>query len=346
MICIEDSIKLAEDKRMLERPLPDIEAYRYYLMAKHEILSYSGEALARALEYLETGERIVGKNVLLLSTKGQVYWQYVNAGISSDNDYLVKARECANQALEIDANSAHAFRLLGLVSVQEGDSQRAVLLLKRAIVSDPNDSDSLSWYSAVCGLSGKAHAAMPLARRILEIDPLTPVYRFVPGLLSLMGGEFADALPSFDEAIRLDPENSMLLWCRGQVLALCQRTSEAIAQFHAIENNYPGTFFAQLGTFMQAALKGDSVAAEQAATEELKEISSCDPHYSWSMAQAYALLGDTKASILWLERAMQKGFINYPMISRWDPLLASIRYTPEFEDLADRMRERWENFEV
>ena len=331
---------------MLARPLPDIEAYRYYLMAKHEILNYSGDALARALEYLETGERIVGKNVLLLSAKGQVYWQYVNAGISSDPEYLVKAKQCAEEALQIDPNSAHAYRLLGLVSVQEGDSQKAVHLLKKAIVSDPNDSDTLSWYSAICGLSGKAHAAMPLARRILEIDPLTPVYRFVPGLLSLMGGDFADAIPSFDEAIKLDPGNAMLLWCRGQTLSLCERKFDAVAQFEEIESAHPGHFFAQMGSLMPAALNGDRKAADSVATDELKEIAACDPHYSWNMAQCYSLLGDAKTAVAWLERALDKGFINYPMISRWDPLLASIRHNPVYDDLIDRVRERWENFEV
>jgi len=336
----------AEDQHMHERPLPDVEAYRYYLMAKHEILNYSEDALARALEYLDTGEGIVGKNALLLAAKGQVYWQYINAGISSDTDYLAKARDCANQALEIDPDSAHAHRLLGLISVQEGDSQRAVHLLKRAIAADPNDSDTLSWYSAVCGLSGKAHAAMPLARRILEIDPLTPVYRFIPGLLSLMGGEFADALPSFEDAIRLDPSNTMLLWCRGQILALLRRDEEAIAQFRAIQQIDPVHFFSQLGAVMQAALVGDREAFNRAATSELLQISEHDPHYSWNLAQCFALVGDTEKSLSWINTAMSKGFINYPMISRWDPLLTPIRKTPQFDSLVDRLRERWENFEV
>ena len=336
----------AEDRQMVARPMPDPDAYRYYLMAKHEILNYTGEALARALKYIEMGERLVGKNVLLLSAKGQVYWQYVNAGISSDPEYLAKAKACASEALALDPESAHALRLLGLIAAQEGETQRAVHLLKKSIAADPNDSDTLSWYSAICGLSGKAHAAMPIARRIREIDPLTPVYRFVPGLLSLMAGEFADALPPFDEAIELDPANSMLLWCRGQVLTLCHRNNEAIAQFQAIEKNHPGHFFAQMGTLMQSALNGDSESSKKLATEELTQIASCDPHYSWYMAQCNSLLGDAPNALRWLETAMEKGFINYPMVSRWDPLLTNVRRTPGFDTLVKQLRTRWENFEV
>lgn len=51
----------AEDRQIVARQMPDANAYRYYLMAKHEILNYTGEALARALEYVEMGERLVGK---------------------------------------------------------------------------------------------------------------------------------------------------------------------------------------------------------------------------------------------------------------------------------------------
>jgi serine/threonine protein kinase/tetratricopeptide (TPR) repeat protein len=336
----------AEDEHLLDRPLPDINAYRYYLMAKHEILNYSSDALARALEYLRMGEALVGKNVLLLSAKGQVYWQYVNAGISSDPQYLVKAKDCADEALRLDPNSAHAFRLLGLISVQEGETRKAVQLLKRAIVADPNDSDTLAWYSAVCGLSGKAEAAMPIARRILEIDPLTPVYRFVPGLLSLMGGNFPDALPSFDDAIKMDPTNAMLLWCRGQVLALCGRTQDAITQLRELAKLHPDHFFTKLGDLMQAALVGDSEAATSIATEELLQIAGCDPHYSWSVAESYSLLGDTAKALAWIEKAMAKGFINFPMINQWDPLLQNARKDPQFSDLAERLHILWNEFEI
>lgn len=337
---------LSEVNHIVARPIPDVHAYEFYLKAKHEILNYSEAALARALEYLAQGERLVGKNVLLLSARGQVYWQYVNAGISSDPEYLIKAKQCADEALQLDPQSAHALRLLGLISVQEGKSQEAVRFLKQSIAADPNDSDSLSWYSAVCGLSGKAYAATPLAKRILEIDPLTPVYRFIPGLLALMGGEFLDALPSFEDAIRHDPANSMLQWCRGQSLALSQRKEDALQQFAQIEKSDPEHFFAKLAALMRAAFSQDPDGFDQVLTEDLKQIVGCDPHYAWFLAECYSLLDNPAQALHWLETAVQKGFIHYPMIGRWDPLLANARLAPAFPALLQRVRVLWENFEV
>ncbi|MGC2160295.1 MAG: protein kinase [Silvibacterium sp.] len=336
-----------EENRQLEaRPLSDMRAVQFYVKAKLEILNYSREGLDRALEYLTMGEQVVGRNALLLSTRGQVYWQFVNAGISSDPEHLARAKQCAAEAAELEPNSAHVLRLQGLICVQEGKSQEAVLLLKRSIAADPNDPDSLSWYSALCALCGKAHAAMPLARRILEIDPLTPVYRFVPGLLSLMAGEFADALPAFDDALRLDPANPMLLYLRGQALALDGKTSEAIIQFEAMERHCGDHYFCQLGGMMIDALRGDATAAERRSTPGFEEITAADPHYSWALAECCSLLGRLDDALAWLQKAVDKGFLNYPMIGRWDPLLAGVRGHAGFSGLLRRTRELWERFEV
>lgn len=334
-----------EEKRQLEaRILPDMRAVQFYSKAKQEILNYSREGLDRALEYLELGERVVGRNALLLSTRGQVHWQYVNAGISSDPEHLVRAKQCAAEAAELEPESAHVLRLQGLISLQEGKTQESALLLKRSIAVDPNDSDSLSWYSAICALSGKPHAAMPLARRILEIDPLTPVYRFVPGLLSLAAGEFADAIPSFDDAIRLDPANPLLLCLRGHALALAGRTDDAIAQFEVMPQHCGDHYFCQMGAVMAAALRGD--AADARITADFKEITAADPHWPWMLADCYSLLGQADLAMEWLRKGVDKGFLNYPMVGRWDPLLANARTHSDFPALLQTIRQRWERFEV
>ncbi len=337
----------AEDEHLLDRPLPDINAYRYYLMAKHEILNYSSDALARALEYLRMGEALVGKNVLLLSAKGQVYWQYVNAGISSDPQYLVKAKDCADEALRLDPKlrprlppaRSHQ-RAGGRDPESRSDSSSAP--------SSPTPTTPTRW-------PGTPPSAASAARRTQPCPSHGASSRSIPSHPSIASspdsshswrGNFPDALPSFDDAIKMDPTNAMLLWCRGQVLALCGRTQDAITQLRELAKLHPDHFFTKLGDLMQAALVGDSEAATSIATEELLQIAGCDPHYSWSVAESYSLLGDTAKALAWIEKAMAKGFINFPMINQWDPLLQNARKDPQFSDLAERLHILWTEFEI
>lgn len=48
----------------------------------------------------------------------------------------------------------------------------------------------------------------------------------------------------------------------------------------------------------------------------------------------------------WLTLSIERGFINYPFLSRHDPLLAPMREDPRFRQLMEVARERWERFEV
>jgi eukaryotic-like serine/threonine-protein kinase len=335
----------SEEMRLRDHAIPDVRAYEYYLKAKHEILTYSKEALKRALEYLKQGEQIVGENVVLLAAMGQVHWQFVNAGISSDPEHLANARRCADRILQIDPDSGHGQRLLGLIAVFEGDMQKSVRLLKRSLLSDPNDADTLSWLCAVYGLSGKAQVAMPMAQHLLQIDPLTPTYQFLPGLLSLFSGDFESAIGPFEKALQFDPGNAMLRFCRGHILALNRRTPEALEAFDSLASDNPESFFGQLSMFYRYALSGDRDAALRAAAEELKSTAAGDPHYAWNMAECFSLAGEDDEALRWVDTAISNGFLNYPLLDHIDPLLSRVRCAPGFTGLMQRVRVLWEAFE-
>jgi flavin-binding protein dodecin len=64
------------------------------------------------------------------------------------------------------------------------------------------------------------------------------------------------------------------------------------------------------------------------------------------LAGAYARAGDTDNAIRWLEVAVDRGFINHPFLTRVDPSLDNLRGEPRFQQLMERVRERWERFEV
>lgn len=336
----------AESLRLAEKPIQDIRAYEYYLRAKQEILSYSSEGLERALDYLKQGETIIGENVVILSAMGQVYWQFVNAGISTDPQYLENAERCARRILEIDAESGHGYRLLGLVEAAQGRTQEAVRLLKKSLESNPNDTDTLGWLCAICSLSGKGYAVASMAQRLIDIDPLTPMWQMVPGLVATLSGEFGRALAPFERALKCDPQNPMLQLAYAQILALNGRTEEAIALLEALLAVAGDTLFSHLGTFYRHALRGDKQAALLCVSKELTSGAGADLNYAWLMAQAYALIDETKSALEWVTIAVDRGFINFPLLHHLDPFLEKVRQEPGFAPLMQSTRERWEAFEA
>ncbi len=333
-------------ERIAEHPMPDVRAYEYYLRAKRELLSYSREALERALDYLEKGERIVGENVLLLSSRGQVHWQYVNAGIDPDPAHLHKAQECANRILELQPGSAHGHRLLGLVSVLEGRSQEAVRQLKRSLEIAPADPDSMAWLCSLCALSGKGQAVTAMASRLVEIDPLTPTYHFMPGFVALLCGDFEHAPGPFEAALRGEPSNQMLRLAYGQALLMKGERSRANEVFESLSAEAPDDFFGRLANAMKSGLAGDPQGIRSSLNEAVSAAASGDMNYAWIVGQAWALAGQNDESLRWLRTAVEHGFINYPMLSRFDPTLDKVRNDSGFTALLETARKAWEAFEV
>jgi hypothetical protein len=51
-------------------------------------------------------------------------------------------------------------------------------------------------------------------------------------------------------------------------------------------------------------------------------------------------------AIRWLTIAVDRGFINYPYLSQHDPFFESLSGLPEFQQLMDVVRDRWNRFEA
>jgi hypothetical protein len=84
----------------------------------------------------------------------------------------------------------------------------------------------------------------------------------------------------------------------------------------------------------------------QVLTDDLKKLLQADCQYSWHMASIYSFMDDSDKSIEWLENSVNRGFINYPMLNDYDPLLKNIRSEERFKKLMESTRVAWENFEV
>ena len=98
-----------------------------------------------------------------------------------------------------------------------------------------------------------------------------------------------------------------------------------------------------MGLLFQCALnKTDSDIMTSEAEDKLK----ADPEWTWLIADFYSMMDRKKEALHWLEHAINKGFINYPLFSQYDPFLMNIKQEEKFEKLMKRVNDDWEKLKT
>ena len=335
-----------EKQKIAERPIPDIRAYDFYLRHRQEVWKGSEESLDRALDYLRKGLEIVGENALLYAGMANVYFQFFNWGIRTDELTLLKAEEFTNKVFALEPDSSYGHLQLGQIRLFRGTIKEAFQHFKRAVESAPNDPEVLLWLVACYAFYfGKPALAAPLARRAVDTDPLTAINHWMPGCVYWMEGKFDLALASAAEYCQMDPESLLAKWYYAQVLAWNKQLDKAYEVMDQLAKAFP---MHSLGTsilFLKYALQGHKEKAMQALPESSQRAAWMDFHLPWFIAECFALIDERAEALRWLEHAVDRGWCNYPLFSELDPFLANIRGEPRFKKLMERVKYEWEHFE-
>lgn len=229
---IVDEIKLQltpeEEAGIGERGIKNIQAYEYYLRARREIYKLTKEGLDNALGYLEKGLDIVGENVLLYTCMGNVYYQYWNYGVWPDMTNIQKAEECAHRVFELESDSKHGHFLSGLLQIFI-DPHQALQHFKRVLSEDPYHPETLLWLSLCVVFQGKQKQAEILLERLIQVDPLNPIVKILPGNLHIHCGRFELALETLKKVYESDPNHFVARFHYTKALAYVNRLEEACA---------------------------------------------------------------------------------------------------------------------
>jgi tetratricopeptide (TPR) repeat protein len=345
---IVDALQLTltpgEQDRIAERPIEDAQILDYYLRARHEANSFTKAGIERALEYLQSGLTIIGENALLYSGIAYTYYQSANIGLGQEEE-TDRAEDYARRALELDPRSAEAHLTLGLISSAfRGDQRRACDHFKLSLAVRPDDAHTLSWLICVYWCVGKLDAAIPLMHKALELDPLDPLVRWLPACVDLRLGRFKEAA---DFAWHQLPPLPNFVLFHALALAWAGRLEDARALI--VERVKPETddAFVQMSRLLMAAIatEPDEITS-LLSHDETRRTLRRDPVSSYLVATISALGGLNETALDWLENAVERGFMHYPMLAEQDPFLAKLRGLPEYEALLERVKREWEEFEV
>ncbi|MFC2142635.1 hypothetical protein ACFLR7_06855 [Acidobacteriota bacterium] len=336
-----------ENKRISQRPIDDIVSYELYLKAQAEIEKYTEEASDQALKYLDSAKEIVGDNAYIYAGMAWAYWNYVNIGARQE-EYHIKAIEYAERALELDPQFPKAHAILGwLYCAHGGDQEKGILHHKKALEVNPDEALALRGLGAICTCAnGNFEVAAQMCERLKKVDPLDPMCIWIKGGIYFYSGDYESALPLWLKWYKRDPEIPFSSFYYALVLSYLDRFEEAVPVIDQNAKKYPEHLAAKFGLMMKYAWQGKKELLFHEMTPEFQQTCRRDPPWAHHVASFFALLGNKRHALDWLESAVDVGFIIYPFLVEKDPFLENIRGEPRFKKLMEKVKHEWENFEV
>jgi len=343
---LELRLSADEDRRLAQRGIDNVHAYECYLRARQQGWRWRKDAIDQAIQLLRNGLALLRDSARLHAALGVAYLQYREAGIDFGEGPLLEAEACARTVFELEPASAAGFQLRGWIHYSRARIQEAVRDLKLALELEPNDPDTLLLLSNCYLISGRVSAARPLLDRLISIDPLTPLTRCMPAFASLLDGDVAGAIGPYREMFEMDPGNPMARLFYVWVLLLNRRIDAAVPILESFPVEVRDTVPARIAFFLAAAFSENGRDSQlPPITPDMEAAASATDVFARLLADAYALAGVSASSIRWIEVAIERGFINYPFLSRWDPCLENVRSDSRFVALMEVVRERWVRFE-
>jgi len=158
------------------------------------------------------------------------------------------------------------------------------------------------------------------------------------GVIYQSQGRFEEAISEYQKAIVLEPKYGWAWSNLGNTWLSLGKVEEAIECFHrAIEiDPLDPTFHNNLGYAYSRHGKLDS------ARSEYEGAVSLYPNYAaslFNLACLHSLQGDLDLSLSFLERAVEKGFIDFEFIKQEEDL-AGLRSNPRYQELLVRQGSR------
>jgi TolB-like protein len=336
------NIKLTKEEslQIANRPVKNVKAYELYQKAQYEIFQWKEDGLKRALQYLDDALKIEGENPFLYSKMGAALLSLMNVLIKVDRSIFKKVRQLADKVFKLSPNSPMGHILLGYLSFYEGNIRDAVIQVQTAYNSNPNDHDNL--WLLILGYSylGQSEKAEKYSVLMRKVDPYNPVYHALLALVFYMKGDLEKAFEEINKAYQIYPKIPQVQLYYAYFSMLNGNKHQAISVLERYISDTSGSIFAVMGKFFKAAIQNPDQNVILTAEEE--EKLKIDVEWSWLIADFYSLMKRNEQALDWLEHAVNRGFINYPLFATYDPFLENLREERRFLNLMDKVKHSYD----
>jgi len=309
-LAIVDRLKvklLGEEKAaLLKRSTDNPEAYNLYLMGRFFWNKRTPESMKRGLECFSQAIAKDPSYAQAYTGVADCYGVFAYYYMPS-RPTLLKAREAAAKALELDDTRAEAHTSMAFVKHKlERDWKGAEREFLRAIELDPQYVWAHQWYALFLCAMGRHEESFVEIHRALDIDPTSVQMNMVHGILLFLARSFERSVEELSKALELEPRHALVMSHLGWALLECGRHDEALAILERaaeVTGNVP--YFLQGIAFVHASAgrkdqARDVLARLKARMDQVYASPVC-------MAMVHSRLGERDQCFEWLEKAFEDG---------------------------------------
>jgi TolB-like protein/Flp pilus assembly protein TadD len=257
------------------------------------------------------------------------------ADITGNNAGLERASEAAQRAIELAPDQALGYTARGFIrNLFTWDWTGAEADFAKALEFDPDDPTVLHYYSDLLSSLGRLPEAIRLARRVVDLDPLSVrAWQYLAGWLEF-SGNFTAAREACHHALAIDPANEFILSILGYGELLEHKTTEAAVVFQRISGDEPSQLGLRLTGMAMAEYSLGQATESKRALDEV--IAKTGQTMAYQLAEAYAWRGETDKAFEWLERAYRQrdGGLHSMKV---DPLLQSLHRDPRYKAMLKKI---------
>ena len=315
------------------RQVRNPEAYELLLKGHFHRARGGTEDRQKASEYFVRAIAADPGYALAHADLSDIYRSLANSGLIDPKEYLPKAREAAQKALELDEGLADGHYVLANLMAYSWEWADAEREYQRAIELNPNLALAHRSYATYLRLLGRHDQAIAAITRARELDPLSPGVNATVGYVLSSAGRYDQAIDALNKTIELDPNYPYTHLFLGHTYTAQGKHTDAVAAYTraiALGLDTPAT---QVYLGAAAARAGDRPRA-LAVLQRLR--SSKEGSSSAELALLLTALGEREQALASLEDAYRERDIQLQYLGV-EPGFEPLRSDPRFADLMRRV---------
>jgi TolB-like protein/cytochrome c-type biogenesis protein CcmH/NrfG len=304
------------------------ESYNAFLMGRYFYGRQTRESLKKAIVYYEQAINLDPKFARAWAGLGATYAFQAGLGYVPSKEGYNQAKAAVKKALALDKNLAYAHAVMGWIQMSDDWNWTAAdTSYQRAMSLEPKRGQVEAAQLAVA--LGHFEIASALARRAVELDPISAQTLATLGLAYWYGGRIEEAITTYRKILEFVPDYPVVRGLIALVYLTQSNPKEALAELDQV----PDPFWQLPGLAMACHSLGRKAESDAALAKFIEKYQAGG---AYNVAQVYAFRGEADQAFEWLDRAYSQHDGGMFLI-KVDPLFNNLKTNPRYKAILKKM---------